>query len=321
MTKQKILICGGTGFIGRNCAEYFQHNKKFEIFATYHRRTPPEIPGITFLKVNLTNPKEVERALAGKDVIIQAAASTSGAHVIVNHPELHVTDNAIMNSLIFRAALRHKPKNLVFFSCSVLYHSSKKSLKETDFNPNQALYPAYFGVGWTKIYLEKMCEFYSRIGKTNYTVIRHSNIYGPHDKFDPGESHVCAALIAKAAQASRTITLWGKGQEKRDLLYIDDLVRFIALVIQKQREKFSLYNVGSGFCISIEDLAKTIISLSAKPLQVRYDTQKISLDTCVCLNIEKARRQLGWKPKIALTEGLAKTIAWYNKSRSYKENR
>jgi nucleoside-diphosphate-sugar epimerase len=66
-----------------------------------------------------------------------------------------------------------------------MYPSSEKPLKEEDFDPGRGLFPKYFGVGWTKVYLEKMCEFYSRIGRTRFMAIRHSNIYGPHDKFDP----------------------------------------------------------------------------------------------------------------------------------------
>ena len=55
----------------------------------------------------------------------------------------------------------------------------------------------YFGAGHTKVYLEKMCEFYARFGKTKHTVIRHSNIYGPYDKFDLEKSHVFGATVAK----------------------------------------------------------------------------------------------------------------------------
>ena len=55
--------------------------------------------------------------------------------------------------------------------------------------------PQYFGAGWTKVYIEKMCEFYSRIGDTKYTVMRHSNVFGPHDKFDLEKSHVFGATI------------------------------------------------------------------------------------------------------------------------------
>jgi nucleoside-diphosphate-sugar epimerase len=115
------------------------------------------------------------------DVVIQAAATTSGSKDIVNNPSLHVTDNAVMNSYIFREAVSAKVKHVVFFSCTVMYPSSDVAIPE-DTAPDP--HPRYFGVAHTKMYIEKMAEFYSRIGETKFTVIRHSNIYGPHDKFD-----------------------------------------------------------------------------------------------------------------------------------------
>ena len=102
-----------------------------------------------------------------------------------------------MNSYLFRAAFEHKVKHVIFFSCTVMYPSSEHALKETDFDANKALYPRYFGVGNTKLYIEKMCEFYAGISDTKFTAIRHSNIYGPHDKFDLERSHVFGEQLQK----------------------------------------------------------------------------------------------------------------------------
>ena len=78
-----------------------------------------------------------------------------------------------------------------------MYPSSKKATKEKDFNGN--IIDKYKGAGETKVYLEN-CKFYSMLGNTKFTIIRHSNIYGPHDKYDLDKSHVFGATITKVRE-------------------------------------------------------------------------------------------------------------------------
>jgi len=311
--KKKVLICGATGFIGRNIAEAMIKNKDFEVFGTYFKTKPWSKLGIKMIKADLANKEQVDSVMRGMDLIIQAAATTSGAKDIVSKPYYHVTDNALMNSLIFRSAFEHKISHVVFFSCTVMYQSSRVPVKETDFNANQEIHPSYFGVGWTKVYIEKICEFYSRIGPTKYTVIRHSNIFGPHDKFDLEKSHVFGATMNKVMHSKDgKIVVWGTGEEERDLLYVSNLVDFVELAIQKQNDKFELYNVGFGKATSIKDLVKQIIKASGKNIGIEYDLSKPSIKTKLCLDITKAKKSLGWFPKVSLEEGISKAMKWYN---------
>lgn len=310
--KRKILICGATGFIGKNMLEFFANKDYFEVYGTYFRSKPINHPTVKMIQANLTNANDVERLIKGMDIIIQAAATTSGAKDIVTKPYLHVTDNAVMNSLIFRAAYEHRVSHLVFFSCTVMYQSSENPVKETDFDANLQMYPSYFGVGWTKVYIEKICEFYSRIGATKYTVIRHSNIYGPYDKFDLEKSHVFGATLTKVmtAEDRGKITVWGTGEEERDLLYVSDLVDFVQLAIDKQESKFELYNVGYGKSISIKCLVEKVLVCSGKDIKIEYDLSKPTIKTKLYLDIAKARGMLGWFPRVSLDEGIKRTMDW-----------
>jgi nucleoside-diphosphate-sugar epimerase len=174
------------------------------------------------------------------------------------------------------------------------------------------MYPNYFGGGWMKVFTEKMSEFYSRLGRNKYTVIRHSNIYGPYDKFDPNKSHVCSGTIIKVLKnKSGTVEIWGDGKEKRDLLYVDDLVNFVKKVVYKPKKSFCIYNVGLGKAISINELTKKVIKLSKKNLKITNNLNKKSLKNNVALNCELAKKDYGWKPKINLNMGIKKTLNWY----------
>jgi GDP-L-fucose synthase len=312
--KKRLLICGGTGFIGRNMVEYFSALNNFDVIAVSHRRPPFNHPNVKWIKADLTNPQDVKDILKDVDILIQAAATTSGSKDIVTRPFIHTTDNAVMNSLIFRAAHEVGIKHILFFSCTVMLQSSDRPLSEEDFDANAPIHPRYFGVGWTKVYLEKMCEFYAGLGKTKYTVIRHSNIYGPYDKYDLERSHVFGATVTKVMTAKDKITVWGTGEEARDLLYVSDLIDFVHKAINNQQNQYELFNCGAGRAVRIKELVSMIVNASGKKISIEHDLSQPSIPTSLYLDCSKAWAKLGWKPNVEITSGIIKTLDWYSKN-------
>jgi nucleoside-diphosphate-sugar epimerase len=312
--KKKILICGATGFIGKNIALNFCLNKTYKVFCTYNKKKPYFNKNINWIKIDLRKRNKLDRVTKDIDIIIQAAATTSGVKAIIQKPYEHVTDNVILNSLLLESAYRNKVKHFIFFSCSVMYQSSKKPLRESDFDPNNKIHQNYFGAANTKLYIEKLCNFYSRIGITKFTCIRHSNIYGPNDKFDLQKGHFLAATIKKVFSKKEEIIVWGDGSERRDLLHVSDLINFVKLVIKNQKVKFRIYNCGYGKSFSIKELISKIIFFSKKDKKLIFDKFKPTIKTFVCLNSGLAFRELKWKKKINIDEGIQSTIKWYNKN-------
>lgn len=309
--KKKILICGATGFIGRNLTEQLSKRADLEVHAVRFQRPEYHCSNVIWHKADLRRPEDIERVIKNMDIIVQAAATTSGSKDIVTRPFIHVTDNAVMNSYLFRAAYEHKVKHVIFFSCTVMYPTSAEALKETDFDANKPLHPRYFGVGNTKLYIEKMCEFYAGISDTKFTAIRHSNIYGKHDKFDLERSHVFGATITKVMTAKDKIVVWGTGDEERDLLYADDLIRFVELAIEKQPEKYRLYNCGYGAAIPIKELVKKIVAHSGKELAIEHDLSQPTIKTSLFLDCTLAKKELTWNAQTDLDTGIKKTIEWW----------
>lgn len=312
---KRLLVCGATGFIGRNLVERFARHGGYQVTAVHHRRPPCEMPGVHWLQADLTDAADCARAVRDQDILIQAAATTSGAGEITTRPYIHVTDNAVMNSHLFRAAFEQSIGHVVFFSCSIMYASSDRPLAESDFNADAELHPKYFGAGWTKIYLEKMCEFYARIGSAKYTVIRHSNVYGPHDKFDLERSHVTGATITKVmtSQDGR-MRVWGDGEETRDLLYVDDLADFVERALERQPDRYGLYNCGCGAPLSVRSLVEKVIEKSGRPLSIVYEPAQPTIRTHVHLDCAKAERELGWRARTPLDEGLQRTLRWWKEN-------
>lgn len=311
---KKIIILGATGFIGRNLTEYYGNKKGYKVFAVYNHRKPWKSKKVNFIKADLTIKENVNKVLKNKDIVIQAAATTSGSKDIVSKPYIHVTDNAVINSYALRSSYENANKFFVFLSCSVMYQSSKKPISENSLNLNKDPYPSYFGAAWMKIFIEKSCKFYSRFNKTKYLVIRHSNIYGPHDKFDLEKSHVFGATITKVMEAKKNVEVWGYGNERRDFLFVDDLINFIDLAINKQKSFFELVNVSYGKSISIKELVKNIIKISNKKIDIIYNKSKPNIKTNISLSNRIVRKKFKWKPKTNIEIGIKKTIEWYKKN-------
>ena len=156
-----------------------------------------------------------------------------------------------------------------------------------------------------------MCEFFSQLGETRHTVIRHTNIYGPWDKFDLERSHVFGATVTKVMTASDTVKVWGTGEEARDLLHVDDLVRFIERVLERQDTPYELFHAGTGHAVSVKYLVTRIIAASGRDLRIDYDRSQPTIKTSLALDCHRAAEQLGWRPEVALDDGIRRTVEWW----------
>ena len=166
-----------------------------------------------------------------------------------------------------------------------------------------------------KVFIEKMCEFFSRLGRTKHTVMRHSNMYGPYDKYDLERSHMFGATITKVMTSQNgKVNVWGTGEEARDLLYVDDLVEFVDAAINNQKSDYELFNVGLGKATQVKDVVSKIITHSGKDLEMVHDLSKPTIPTSLFLNCKKAKDLLDWEPKTTLDEGIIKTIKWYKEN-------
>ena len=314
-SRRRVLVCGATGFIGRNLVETLARQPDLEVHALRHIAPAYEVPGVRWRHADLLKQADVSTAVQGMDVVVQAAATTSGVRDIVNSPHIHVTDNAVMNSLLLRECHEAKVGHFVFFSCSVMYGARDRPWREDEWDAGQALHPSYFGAGWTKVYIERMCEFFAGLGVTRHTVIRHTNVYGPHDKFDLERSHVMAATITKALSGTDgTLRVWGDGSEARDLIYVGDLVRFVELAIRNQTASYELLHASSGRAVQVRHLVEAVIAASGRSLAVEYDTTKPTIKTSFALDSGRALERLGWKAEVTMEEGIARTIRWWRET-------
>lgn len=313
---KNVLVTGGAGFIGINLINRLI-SLGANIRATIHKKEPAIVDNkIEYIRTDLLNMEHCKKVVNNIDYVFMTAASTSGASVIASTPLVHVTPNIIMNSQMLEAAYFAKVKKFIYLSSSTVYPpTDDRPVKEYEmFNGDP--YDTYFGVGWMKRYIEILCRLYSEKLKDpmKTVVVRPTNIYGQHDKFDIVTSHVMAATIRKVVSRCRPIEIWGDGNDVRDLLYIDDFIDAIILATEKI-DTYNPINIGYGKGYTIKEILQMTIEIdNFDDAEIIYNKTMPSMIPIRLVDTSKAEKLLGFKPKTNIREGIEKTIDWYKEN-------
>jgi len=312
----RILITGGSGLVGQNLTERLINEGYTDLRVNLHLRGVRNVhDSVDYTYYNLQKYDECLTATADVDVVIHAAASTSNAVDTVVDPLAHVTPNVAMNNFLIDAAWRNKVQHYIFISSNTVYPPKGDTpVVETDFLFDEP-YPVYFPVGWMKRYAEIQCELYAKYlpTKMKCTVIRPANLFGPHDKYDFNKCHVTPATIRKVADRMNPIPVWGDGGELRDLLYIDDFVEALQIVMEKEEEMFNVYNIGSNQVYSVLEVLEVMKGIANHDAPTEFIKGKPSMIPTRKIDSYKIYNKLGWKSTTSLEVGLSKSYEWYLK--------
>jgi len=308
--KNKIIIIGGSGFIGTNILKKI-NKKKSHIFSTFFKNKEfYKINGVKYFKGNLKNLNFCREITRSMDIVIMSAAVSSGAMVMQKNPLFHVDDNIIMNLNILKASSENNVKKFIFISSNTVYPVSIKAMTEKDVD--YSLFDKYFNVGWMKIFSEKICQMYKN--KMNILILRPGNIYGPHDKFDPVKSKVIPSLIRKF-EKNKIIEVWGDGNDIKDFIYVEDFVE-IVLKLLKKPFNFLILNVASGKSISLRKIINILSDkYKVEKKNIVYNKSKPSMIPVRKINIQKLKGIINFSLKFSIKKGLIKTIEWYKKNK------
>ncbi|MCX6655471.1 MAG: NAD-dependent epimerase/dehydratase family protein [Candidatus Bathyarchaeota archaeon] len=312
----KVLVAGGTGFVGANLVNKLL-SLEANVRATIHRKDPVILDKrIEYVRCDLRKMEDCDKAVHDVEYVFMCAANTSGAAVIAATPLVHVTPNVVMNAQMLEAAYSAKVKKFIWLSSNAGYPpSGDRPVKEEEFF-NGDPYDIYFGVAWMKRYTEILCRMYSEKLKNPMTtvVLRPSNIYGPYDDFEFETSHVMAALIRRVIERHNPLEVWGTGDDVRDWIYIDDFIDAMILAAEKI-ESYNPINIGMGKGYSIKQALQTILEVDGYTnANVRFNPSKPSMIPIRLIDTTKAETILGFKARTGLRGGIKRTIEWYRKT-------
>lgn len=311
---KKVLVAGGTGFVGVNLI-----NRLLELGADvratlYEKEAIIDDDRIEYIKADLTKAEDCEKAVDGVEYVFMFAANTSGALVMEKTPLAHVTPNVIMNTLMLEAAHKAGVSKYLWPSSNTVYPSSDEPVKEDEMMSGPP-FEKYFPVAWMKRFGEILCEMYStKIKKPMTTVVvRPANIYGIYDDFAWETSHVVPALIRKVVERKDPLEVWGDGNDIKDLIYVEDFVEGILLAMEKV-DSFDPINIGTGVPVTVKDvLAAALKADGYEDAKVVFDDSKPSMIPKRLIDVSKAERELGFRATTSLEEGIRKTVEWYKR--------
>lgn len=308
-----VLVAGATGFVGTNLVKRLLAEGA-SIRATVHLRRPTiEDPRIQYVAADLMRLEDCEAAVAGQRMVFMCAASTSGAATISSTPMVHVTPNVVMNSLMLQAAYDAGCEKFVWLSSTTGYpDTGSRPVKEQEMFDGEPFEKYYF-VGWMKRFTEILCKMYGeKLPRRMATIVlRPTNIYGPHDDFEPQTSHVTAALIRKVVERQDPIEVWGTGQDERDIVYVDDMVDAIVLAAETL-DRHEAINVGFGRTYTVSELLELMVTIDGhSTARIVFNPGRPTTIPVRQVDTSLARGLLGFSAAITPADGIARTIDWY----------
>jgi GDP-L-fucose synthase len=257
--------------------------------------------------LDLRNQSKVEAFFKKKKInaVINAAGKVGGIFANNKYKADFIYDNLTIQNNIIHSSYINNIKDLVFLGSSCIYpRNSKQPIKES-YLLSDTLEKTNEPYAIAKIAGIKMCESYNFQYKTNYKCLMPCNVYGPNDNYDLQNSHFFPALISKIYQSKikkkKTVTIWGTGQAKREMLFVDDLADAIIFFIKK-KTKETLINIGSGKEMKIIDYANFVIKELNLDIKIKTDLSKPNGTPRKIINSSIAKKY-GWKPKINLKKG------------------
>jgi len=307
----KALVTGGAGLLGTNMTKRLA-SQGIEVLSSYHNKIPEKIPGVSYAKTDLTNLEECRAIMNGIDVVIHFAAYTFGANKMQNSPESFILPNVVMHVNTLDSAYKAGVKKFILIGSTTSYPDTKDEPATEDLILQGDPYSKYYIVGWIKRWSEILGKMYTEHvpKKMDIVTLRAANVYGPHDKFDLEGAHVLPSLINKVVRRDDPLEVWGDGNDVRDLLYVDDFIDAVMLAIDKGKSGDD-FNIGSGVGVSVKQMLDTICSIEDYYPKIVYNADKPTMIPKRFVNVDKAKKTLGFESSTSLEEGIKKTIDWY----------
>lgn len=243
------------------------------------------------------------------DAVIIAAAKVGGIGANKTYPVEFLSENLQIETNLIDGAHAANIEKLLFLGSSCIYPKFAPQPIKEEYLLTGELEKSNEAYAISKIAGLKLVESYRKEYGRRWVSAMPTNVYGPGDNYDLDNSHVLPALIRRFHDAKKqgleTVTLWGSGTPKRELIYSDDLASAIVYLLENYDDDVAI-NVGTGKDISISELASTIQEVVGFEGVISWDKSKPDGTPRKLLDIQRIS-DLGWSPKVSLKDGISLT--------------
>ena len=309
----KIYIAGHSGMVGSAILRKLKEDGFNNLILMSHK------------ELGLINQNDVLDFFKSEkpDIVFIAAAKVGGINANNTYRGQFLYENLMIQSNLIHAAHKYGVKKLLFLGSACIYPRNSKQPIREEYLLSSYLESTNEPYAIAKIAGIKMCEnYYKQYGDNNISVMPN-NLYGTNDNYDLETSHVLPALMRKFHEAKKhnhnSVEIWGSGKPLREFLHVDDMADACVFLMQNLSAKqlyslgISHINIGSGDEVSIKELALIIKNIVGYEGDISFNNDYPDGMPRKLLDITRIR-DLGWKSKINLKEGIKSVYKWYVKN-------
>ena len=299
----KWLIAGSSGMVGRG------------IVRIAKSQGITDIVEVTSKTCDLRNPQKTRELLLDTkpDVVIDAAAKVGGILANSTEPVDFMINNLQIQTNLFSASHEANVRKVVFLSSSCVYPKLATQPIKESFLLTGSLEETNSAYAIAKIAGMRLIQAYRQQFNRNWISVMPTNLFGSFDNFSTTTSHVLPALIRKFHDAKvnneSSVSLWGTGMPKRELMEVDEFARALMLIVEKYDDVETI-NIGTGKDLSIKEISKIVKEVVKFQGEVIWDESKPDGTPRKLLDITKLRN-LGYQPYEDLKTGITKTYEWF----------
>jgi UDP-glucose 4-epimerase len=306
----KILITGGAGFIGSHVADgYLALGHEVVVvddLSTGHRANLSDRARL--YEADLTDAALARILERERPDVVNHHAAQKSVRLSVEDPAEDARINIIGSLRLLELSRRHGVKKVVFISTGGAIYGEEAPIPTPEEAPAWPVSP----YGIAKLSVEHYLFYYGVQFGMPYVVLRYANIYGPRQ--DPhGEAGVVAIFVERLLDGQEC-TIYGDGEQTRDYVYVGDLVR--ANVAALDEKVHGIYNIGTGRETSVNELYQRLQAVMRVNRSPRHAPARPGEQRRSAVDIRKAAREMGWRPEVALPEGLARTVEYFQAARA-----
>ncbi|MDD2480361.1 MAG: NAD-dependent epimerase/dehydratase family protein [Victivallaceae bacterium] len=301
----RVLITGGSGFIGSHLAEHFQGKAEVRVLDNLRSGHRKNLDGlkVEFIEGDICDRETVKKAMVGVDYVFHLAAMISVPESMfkpIECAEINVKGLLI----VLEEAAAAGVKKLCFSTSAAIYGDNPVMPKREEMFPEPKSPYAI-----TKLDGEYYCGMFTATGKLQTACLRYFNVFGPRQ--DPKSAYAAAVpIFISKAVANEPITVYGDGEQTRDFIYVKDIVA--ANVFMATHEHTGVFNVAYGGRITINKLLDTIKDITKSSSEVQYLPERAGDVKHSMAAVDKLNAT-GFKPQSDFASGLADTIEYFRK--------
>ncbi|MDD4979710.1 MAG: SDR family NAD(P)-dependent oxidoreductase [Candidatus Omnitrophica bacterium] len=311
----KILVTGGTGFLGSHIVQRcLEEDARVIVFSTGKALRNVEHlqanPRLDLIAGDMTDAASLKKAAKGADLVMHFASFTKTGETF-SDPLKDFQVN-VRGTLLLLDAMRENNVNKIVFASTGKVYGTPQYSPVDEKHPIDPPDPYSLG----KYVCEKYIALYHKIFRFDYLILRLFGIYGPRQIPKPGSLVGVISIFVKNICNGEDVVIYGDGKLKRDFLYVDDFVRTCLNLLDKDLWQ-NTFNIASGRVVNLNELIKILAKkLESHKFKVSFKGP-LKSDVDLCPDVSSLKAKIHYEPRISLEEGIGRYIQWYKQKTNY----